>query len=78
MSKTITIDDHVYRMLASLKRDRRDSFTEVIRRHLPHQCDTAGELLDAYESAPPPKINWATLERSLPKGGGAQGDASRW
>jgi hypothetical protein len=61
MSKTITIEDDVYELLASLKEDSRDSFTRVIRRHLPKPCDTAGELLDAYEHAPPPKVNWQAL-----------------
>jgi predicted CopG family antitoxin len=31
MSKTITIEDDVYDLLASLKEDSRDSFTRVIR-----------------------------------------------
>ena len=63
MSKTITIEDDVYELLASLKQDSRDSFTRVIRRHLPRRCDTAGELLDAYEHAPLPKVNWEVLEK---------------
>ena len=63
MSKTITIADEVYRSLSELKRGQRDSFTEVIRRILPQKCDTAGELLDAWEQLPPPKINWDRLEK---------------
>lgn len=63
MSKTITIEDDVYELLASLKEDSRDSFTRVIRRHLPRRCDTAGELLDVYEHAPLPKVNWDVLDK---------------
>ena len=63
MSKTITIEDDVYDLLASLKEDSRDSFTRVIRRYLPKPCETAGELLDAYEHVPPPKVNWEALEK---------------
>jgi predicted CopG family antitoxin len=40
---------HVYEHLVSLKQDSRDSFSRVIRRHIPKRLDTAGELLDAYE-----------------------------
>jgi predicted CopG family antitoxin len=63
MSKNITVEDDVYELLASLKQDRGDSFNRVIRRHLPRPLDTAGELLDAYEHAPAPKINWETLDK---------------
>ena len=63
MSKTITIEDDVYELLASLKEDSRDSFTRVIRRYLAKPCDTAGELLDAYEHAPLPKVNWQVLDQ---------------
>ena len=69
MRKTITIDDEVYKALSSLKRNKQDSFTEVIRRYSPHQCETAGELLDAYEVAPLPKINWDALDK-IPAGRG--------
>jgi predicted CopG family antitoxin len=62
MSKTITIEDDVYDLLASLKEDSRDSFTRVIRRYLPRPCETAGELLDVYEHAPLPKVNWDVLD----------------
>src|ERR1035438_8059234 len=56
MSKNIKVEEDVYDLLVSLKQDSRDSFTRVIRRHLPRPLDTAGELLDAYEHAPAPKI----------------------
>jgi predicted CopG family antitoxin len=63
MSKTITIEDDVYKLLASLKEDSRDSFTRVIRRYIHKPCDTAGELLDAYEHAPPPNVDLEVLKR---------------
>jgi predicted CopG family antitoxin len=63
MSKTITIDDEVYRLLLSLKESTGDSFTKVIRRHVHKPLETAGELLDYYEQQPPPPIDKALLER---------------
>ncbi len=63
MSKTITIDDDVYRLLLSLKEGTRDSFTKVIRRHVHKPLETAGELLDYYEHQPPPAIDGALLGR---------------
>jgi len=63
MSKTITIDDDVYELLASLKQKKGDSFTKVLRRAIPRPCATAGELLEAYESAPLPNVNWEVLDK---------------
>ena len=63
MSKTITIEDDVYELLASLKQDARDSFTRVIRRHIQRPCNTAGELLAAYEHVPPPDVDLDLLQR---------------
>lgn len=63
MPKTITIDDPAYRLLASLKRGTGDSFTKVILRHVNRPADTCGELLDAMEAAPPPKVDLDVLDR---------------
>lgn len=63
--KTITIDDDAYELLASLKQDKRDSFTKVILRHIRKPCNTAGELLDYYEGKPPPDIDWGVLDKIL-------------
>ena len=73
-SRTITIEDDVYKLLASLKEDSRDSFTRVIRRYIHKPCVTAGELLDAYEHAPAPNVDLEVLkriekERGRPSGG---------
>jgi predicted CopG family antitoxin len=65
MSKTITIDDDVYKLLSSLKNGRGDTFANVLRRHLHKPADTAGELLDAYELEDPPKADPAALARLL-------------
>lgn len=65
MSKTITIDDDVYKLLSSLKQGAGDSFTKVLRRHVHKPAETAGELLDIYENEPPPKANLTTLNRLL-------------
>ena len=59
MSKTITIDDDVYKLLSSLKQGAGDSFTKVLRRHVHKPVETAGELLEVYEKEPPPKVNSA-------------------
>jgi len=65
MSKTITIDDDVYKLLSSLKRESGDSFTKVLRRHVHKPAETAGELLDAYEHETPPKVRPLALHRLL-------------
>lgn len=61
MSKTITIDDDAYKLLASLKQNGRDSFTKVILRHVYRPADTCGELLDMMETEPPPAIDTEVL-----------------
>jgi predicted CopG family antitoxin len=61
MGKTITIDDHAYKLLSSLKRDPRDSFTKVILRHIHKPAETCGELLDATENDPPPQVDLEML-----------------
>ena len=63
MSKTISIEDDVYRTLVDLKQGPGDSFTKVIRRHLNRPADTAGELLEYYESQPPPDIDLKVLDQ---------------
>ena len=73
MSKTITIDDDVYRLLSSLKQDSGDSFTKVLRRHVHKPAKTAGELLDAYENEPPPKMEPLALNRLLKQRGRRSG-----
>jgi len=65
MSKTITIDDDVYKLLSSLKNGKGDTFTKVLKRHFHKLADTAGELLDAYEYEPPPKVDHAVRARLL-------------
>ena len=59
--KTITIDDEAYQLLRSLKRGKRDSFSQVIHRIVPAR--NAGELMDYYDSQPPPKFAPARLQR---------------
>jgi predicted CopG family antitoxin len=73
MSKTITIDDDVYKLLSSLKRDSGDSFTKVLRRHVHKPAETAGELLDAYEHEPPPKVDPSALNHLLNQRGRRSG-----
>jgi len=63
MSKTITIDDDAYALLAGLKQGTHDSFTKVIRRHVYRPAETCGELLDAMEDEPPPKVNLGLLNQ---------------
>ena len=63
MSKTITIDDDAYKLLASLKQTERDSFTKVILRHIHRPAETCGELLDLMENEPPPSVDQKMLKR---------------
>jgi predicted CopG family antitoxin len=63
VSKTITIDDDAYKLLASLKQNGRDSFTKVILRHVYRPAETRGELLDLMENEPPPPVGTKVLER---------------
>jgi len=48
MGKTITIDDDAYKLLSELKRGGRDSFSQVIHRHIRRKANTSGELLDHH------------------------------
>ena len=73
MSKTITIDDDAYKLLASLKRGAADSFTKVIRRHIYKPAETCGELLDSYETDPHPKVNPRLLDRLIRERGRRSG-----
>jgi predicted CopG family antitoxin len=73
MSKTITIDDDVYKLLSSLKRENGDSFTKVLRRHVHKPAETAGELLDSYEGELPPKVKPSALKRLLHQRGRRSG-----
>ena len=63
MSKTITIDDDAYQLLAKLKRGNGDSFTKVIRRHIIPPVETCSELIEAMESQPPPEVDIKALDR---------------
>ena len=75
MSKCITVDDATYRLLRSLKRGPRDSFTKVIQRNVFKPLETCGELLDSYEQDPPPqkadpgRLKRIERERSRRSGG---------
>jgi len=63
MGKTITIDDDAYKLLSSLKRGARDSFTQVIMRHIHKPAETCGELLDATANDPAPRVDLGVLKR---------------
>ena len=73
MSKTITIDDDVCKLLSSLKQGSSDSFTKVLRRYVRKPAETAGELLDAYESEPAASTDTIALKLFA----GAEGAAIR-
>ncbi len=60
MGKTITIDDEAYELLRSLKQGKRDSFSQVIHRIVPAR--SAGELMDYYDSHPPPHFDADKLQ----------------
>ena len=63
MGKTITIDDEAYKLLSELKHGPRDSFSQVIHRHIRRKANTCGELLDLTESKPPPNVDLDILAR---------------
>ena len=54
MHRNITIDEKAYNLLASLKTSPRDSFTNVILRHVRKPAETCGQLLEAFEGYLPP------------------------
>ena len=76
MGKTITIDDQAYDLLSSLKQSKRDSFSQVIHRNIVPKANTCGELLEAYEGAPPPKVNLEIL-RKIASGRGRRSGGRR-
>jgi len=53
---TISINKPAYRRLKSLK-SAGETYSDVLLRELPEPCETAGELLDYYESHPVPKAD---------------------
>jgi predicted CopG family antitoxin len=63
MGKTITIEDDVYKLLLSLKREQGDSFSKVLRRHVARPANTCGELEEAMDKMPPPEVDLHMLER---------------
>ena len=65
LSKTITIDDGIYKLLLSLKQGPRDSFTKVIRRHLHSPMDVPGEFPVPCKQLAPPKVDLEILDRIL-------------
>ena len=73
MSKTITIEDDVYKLLSALKKESGDSFTKVIRRHVHKPAETCGELLDWHDTEPPPKVDLDVLDRVLKERGRRSG-----
>jgi len=73
MGKTITIDDEAYKLLSELKHGRRDSFSQVIHRHIRRKANTCGELLDLAESKPPPNVDLDILARIEKKRGRRSG-----
>jgi predicted CopG family antitoxin len=73
MGKTITIEDDVYKTLRELKQGPGDSFTKVLRRHVVKPCETAGELLEAYEKLPPPNFDPKLAGRYLKQRGRRSG-----
>ncbi|MDB6021423.1 MAG: putative antitoxin [Pedosphaera sp.] len=77
MGKTITIEDDAYQLLRSLKQGPGDSFTKVIRRHVHSPAKTNAELLEYYESQPPPDVDWEILERIAKTRGRRSGGANR-
>lgn len=69
MSKTITLDDEAYALLASLKTGPRDSFTQVVLRHVRKPADTCGELLEAFADYEPPEVKPEEIDRFLAQRG---------
>jgi predicted CopG family antitoxin len=63
MSKTITIDDDAYQLLAALKQNGRDSFTKVILRHVHIPAETCGELLELAQHEAPPQVDTNVLSK---------------
>jgi predicted CopG family antitoxin len=56
MSKTITIDDDVYKTLLELKQPG-DSFTKVLRRHVNVPARNNEELLSWHDRHPEPQTD---------------------
>ena len=65
--KKIKIEDDVYDLLASLKEEKNDSFSKIIRRNLHLPAETGAELWGFYENAPAPKADSRVLDDLLKK-----------
>ncbi len=61
MEKKVANDDAAHKLQPSLKRDSRDAFSKVITRKVHKPAKTCGELLDAMEGEPPPRLDLHVL-----------------
>ena len=59
--RTIQVSDEAYDRLKKRK-ERGESFNDVILRDLPPLADTCGEVLDSLTTHPPPKPNARRIE----------------
>ena len=60
-SKTLTISEQAHQRLKKHKLPG-ESFTQVILREMADPAETCGEVLDRFESLPPPNIDRKALE----------------
>jgi hypothetical protein len=63
------ISEEAHTLLRRQKKGPKDSFTQVILRHLQPPADTCGELLERIEHSPPPRINLKRMRRHIKQRG---------
>jgi predicted CopG family antitoxin len=56
MAKRIALSQQAYERLKKEKMPG-ESFSDVVLREIPERCETAGEILDYFDSRPVPRAN---------------------
>lgn len=61
--KTVSFDDEAYRLLRGAKRDPKDSFSDVVKRHFGHKREGIAASAGGWADVPEERIERLKRER---------------